>query len=88
MTTVPRKLPSAELKMAAASLPPAALVNMTAEETGGGMQPTINSLREERRGKKIKRGKKERAEKERIKERIKESRMREREKKKKKNEEE
>jgi len=42
-----KKLPSAELKMAAASLPPTALVRMTAEETGGGMQPTTWSLRRE-----------------------------------------
>lgn len=39
-----KKLPKAELKMAAASLPPTALVSMTAEETGGGIQPTTCNL--------------------------------------------
>lgn len=37
---IPRKLPKAELNIAAASFPPTALVRMTADETGGGMQPT------------------------------------------------
>lgn len=41
VTIIPRKLPKAELKMAAASFPPTALVSMTADETGGGIQPTV-----------------------------------------------
>ena len=41
-----KKLPKAELKMAAASLPPTALVSMTAEETGGGIHPTTCKLEE------------------------------------------
>ena len=44
VTKMPRKLPKALLKMAAASLPPDALVKMTAEETGGGIQPKTSSL--------------------------------------------
>ncbi len=44
VTTMPRRLPKAELKIAPASLPPTALVRMTAEETGGGMQPMTMSL--------------------------------------------
>jgi hypothetical protein len=40
VTTIPRKLPNAELNIAAASFPPTALVRITAEDTGGGMQPT------------------------------------------------
>ena len=36
----PRKLPNAEFKMEAASLPPIAFVRMTAELTGGGKQLT------------------------------------------------
>lgn len=42
--TLTRKLPKAELKIAAASLPPTALVRMTAEDTGGGIQPTTCNL--------------------------------------------
>lgn len=41
VTKMPRKLPNAELNMAAASLPPAARVRMVADDTGGGIQPTI-----------------------------------------------
>ncbi len=44
VTTMPRRLPKAELKMAPASLPPTALVRMTADDTGGGMQPTTMRL--------------------------------------------
>ena len=40
VTTMPKKDPKADLKIAAASLPPTALVRMTADETGGGMQET------------------------------------------------
>lgn len=40
MKPLTKKLPRAELKMAPASFPPTALVRMTAEETGGGIQPT------------------------------------------------
>ena len=42
---MPRMLPKAELKRAAASLPPAAWVRMTAEETGGGRQLRVTNLR-------------------------------------------
>ena len=42
--TLTKKLPKAELNMAAASLPPTAFVKMTAEETGGGIQPTTCNL--------------------------------------------
>jgi len=42
----PIRLPITELKTAAASFPPAALVRMTADETGGGMQPTVINLME------------------------------------------
>ena len=38
---IPRKLPNAELKIAAASFPPIALVIITADETGGGIHPTM-----------------------------------------------
>ena len=38
--TIPIKEPKAELKMAAASLPPTAFVKITAEDTGGGIQET------------------------------------------------
>lgn len=38
---MPKKLPKAELNIAAASFPPTALVKITAEDTGGGMQPTV-----------------------------------------------
>lgn len=41
---IPKKLPTTELNIAAASLPPTALVKMTAEETGGGIQLTVASL--------------------------------------------
>ncbi len=40
MVGLTRKLPKAELNTAAASLPPTALVRMTADDTGGGMHPT------------------------------------------------
>ena len=42
--TMPRKLPNAELKIAAASLPPTVLVKMTADETGGGKQANTCNL--------------------------------------------
>jgi len=42
----PIRHPITELKTAAASFPPAALVRMTADETGGGMQPTVMNLME------------------------------------------
>ena len=42
---MPRKLPRTELNTAVASLPPIALVRMIAEETGGGMQLTVISLK-------------------------------------------
>lgn len=38
-------LPKAELKIAAASFPPIDLVRITADDTGGGMQPTITNLK-------------------------------------------
>ena len=38
--TIPINDPKAELKIAAASLPPTAFVKITAEETGGGIQET------------------------------------------------
>lgn len=41
----PNKDPMTELKRAAASFPPAARVKITAEETGGGIQPTVMSLK-------------------------------------------
>ncbi len=44
VTKTPIMLPRAELKTAAASLPPEALVTMTAEETGGGMQLRVTRL--------------------------------------------
>lgn len=40
VTRMPRRLPTVELKMAAASLPPTTEVRMTALDTGGGMQAT------------------------------------------------
>lgn len=40
----PRMLPKAELKIAAASFPPTALVKITADETGGGMQLSVSIL--------------------------------------------
>ena len=40
MNRMPMNEPKAELKMAAASLPPADLVRITADETGGGMHDT------------------------------------------------
>ena len=43
VTNIPRKLPNAELKIAAASFPPTAFVSITADETGGGIHPTTNS---------------------------------------------
>lgn len=36
-TNIPKKDPNAELNIANASLPPTALVNITAEDTGGGI---------------------------------------------------
>jgi len=44
---IPKKLPNAELKIAAASFPPTALVKITAEETGGGIQLTVISLEQD-----------------------------------------
>ena len=41
---MPKMLPKAELKTAAASLPPVAWVRMTAEETGGGRQLSVTNL--------------------------------------------
>lgn len=41
---IPKKLPTTELKIAAASLPCAAFVKMTLLETGGGMHATVSSL--------------------------------------------
>lgn len=41
---IPRKLPTIELKMAAVSLPFAARVNITAEDTGGGIHATVINL--------------------------------------------
>ena len=43
---IPIRQPITELKTAAASFPPAALVRMTADDTGGGMQPTVINLME------------------------------------------
>lgn len=40
----PKKLPRMELKTAAASFPPTALVNITADDTGGGMQLRVINL--------------------------------------------
>lgn len=40
---IPKKLPTAELNIAAASFPDTAFVNMTADDTGGGMHPNTNS---------------------------------------------
>jgi hypothetical protein len=45
---IPKKLPNAELKIAAASFPPTALVKITAEETGGGIQLTVISLEKDK----------------------------------------
>lgn len=42
---IPRKLPTIELNMAAVSLPCAARVNITALETGGGIQATVMNLK-------------------------------------------
>lgn len=42
---IPKKLPSTELKIAAVSLPFAALVKITALETGGGIQATVIKLK-------------------------------------------
>lgn len=44
VTVIPKKLPKAELNIAAASFPPMDLVIMTADETGGGIQPTTCNL--------------------------------------------
>lgn len=41
---MPIKLPKTELKIAAVSLPEAALVKITALETGGGIQATVKIL--------------------------------------------
>jgi len=40
---IPAKLPTVELMILRAVLPPATLVTMTAEDTGGGRQPRTNS---------------------------------------------
>lgn len=44
VTTTPNRDPTTLLKMAAASFPPADLVRITAEDTGGGIQLTVISL--------------------------------------------
>jgi hypothetical protein len=49
---IPTRHPNTELKIAAASFPPTALVRMTADDTGGGMQPTVISLSEVKKKKK------------------------------------
>lgn len=41
---IPKKLPTAELNIAAASFPPTDFVSMTADDTGGGIQPTVINL--------------------------------------------
>lgn len=46
VTKMPKNDPKAELKMAAASLPPTARVRITAEDTGGGMQAITCSLQQ------------------------------------------
>lgn len=45
VTMTPRKLPKIELMIAAVSLPLAALVRITALDTGGGMHATVNNLK-------------------------------------------
>ena len=45
VTKIPRKLPKAELNIAAASFPPAARVRMAADDTGGGRQHTTSTPR-------------------------------------------
>lgn len=45
VTIIPKKLPKIELKIAAVSLPCAALVKITALETGGGIQATVINLK-------------------------------------------
>lgn len=47
VTNIPKKLPTTEMKMAEASLPPTAFVKITAEDTGGGMQLTVANLRKD-----------------------------------------
>jgi hypothetical protein len=42
---IPKKLPKAELNTAAASLPPTALVKITADDTGGGIQLKVKNLK-------------------------------------------
>lgn len=49
VSTIPIRHPNTELKIAAASFPPTALVRMTADDTGGGMQPTVTNLSESKR---------------------------------------
>jgi hypothetical protein len=44
VSTIPIRHPNTELKTAAASFPPTALVRMTADDSGGGMQPTVINL--------------------------------------------
>lgn len=44
VTNIPKKLPTTEINMAEASLPPTAFVKITAEDTGGGMQLTVANL--------------------------------------------
>lgn len=53
---MPRKLPNAELKMAAASFPPAAFVRITADDTGGGMHDSTRRLRRGRQVAVVSRG--------------------------------
>ena len=42
---MPKKLPKAELKIAAASFPPIAFVKITAEDTGGGIHDKTTKVR-------------------------------------------
>lgn len=44
VTNIPKKLPTTDINMAEASLPPTAFVKITAEDTGGGMQLTVANL--------------------------------------------
>jgi hypothetical protein len=44
VSIIPIRHPNTELKTAAASFPPTAFVRMTADDTGGGMQPTVINL--------------------------------------------
>jgi hypothetical protein len=44
VSMIPIRHPNTELKTAVASFPPTALVRITADDTGGGMQPTVINL--------------------------------------------